>query len=136
MSRPATVGELMSSDPIVIDADAPLAEAARLLEAHRIHGLPVVDALGGLVGVISQTDMLRARTTEDLWSRWPGLRVRHLMTSPAMTIEAEADVASAAMRMEQERVHRLVVIGADGSTPIGVISTSDLVRSMLNEVPS
>jgi len=126
----------MSSDPIVIDADAPLAEAARLLEAHRIHGLPVVDALGGLVGVISQTDMLRARTTEDLWSRWPGLRVRHLMTSPAMTIEAEADVAYAAMRMEQERVHRLVVIGADGSTPIGVISTSDLVRSMLNEVPS
>jgi CBS domain-containing protein len=134
MTRTATVGELMSADPIVVGADAPLADAARLLEAHHIHGLPVVDPLGGLVGVISQTDMLRARSTEDLWSRWPGLRVRHLMTSPALTIEAEASMADAAARMERDRVHRLVVVGPDGSTPIGVISTTDLVRAMVEEV--
>lgn len=136
MPHPATVGELMSPDPVVVEADASLGEAVRLIETHHIHGLPVVDTDGALVGVISQTDMLRARTTEDLWSRWPGLRVRHLMTSPALTIAADAGVAAAAARMEQERVHRLVVVDADGTTPIGVISTSDLVRSMLDEVPS
>ena len=133
MSRTATVGELMSAEPIVVWAEAPLAEAARLLDEHHIHGLPVVDGLGGLVGVISQTDMLRARSTEELWSRWPGLRVRHLMTSPALTIEAGADVAEAASRMERERVHRLVVVGPNGSAPIGVISTTDLVRAMVEE---
>lgn len=131
-----TVGALMSTDPIVVPADAPLADAARILEKHHIHGLPVVDALGGLVGVVSQTDMLRARTTQDLWARWPGLKVRHLMTSPALTISTDAEVGEAATRMERERVHRLVVVDADGRTPIGIISTTDLVHAMLEEVPA
>lgn len=134
MNATRTVGELMSSDPIVVSADAPLADAANLLERHHIHGLPVVDALGSLVGVVSQTDMLRARTTEDLWTRWPGLRVKHLMSSPALTISADASVEEAAHRMEHERVHRLVVVGPDGDTPIGIISTTDLVHGMLEEV--
>jgi CBS domain-containing protein len=123
----------MSTDPIVVPADAPLTQAAELLERHHIHGLPVVDAFGGVVGVVSQTDMLRARTTDDLWSRWPGLRVRHLMSSPALTISADADVAEAANRMELERVHRLVVVGPDGRSPVGVLSTTDLVHGMLEE---
>lgn len=134
MTHPRTVGDLMSADPVVVPADAPLTDAARLLEVHRIHGLPVVDALGSVIGVISDTDMVRARTTEDLWSRWPGLRVRHLMTSPALTISADAELAAAARRMEHARVHRLVVVGIDGESPIGVLSTSDLVRGMLEEV--
>lgn len=133
MTRSLTVGALMSTDPIVIKADAPLTQAAELLERHHIHGLPVVDAFGGVVGVVSQTDMLRARTTDDLWSRWPGLKVRHLMSSPALTISAEADVAEAASRMELERVHRLVVVGPDGRSPVGVLSTTDLVHGMLEE---
>ena len=133
MSSP-TVGALMSSDPIVVSADAPLADAARLLEKHHVHGLPVVDALGGVVGVVSQTDMLRARTTQDLWERWPGLRVRHLMTSPALTIHADGGLAEAAALMERERVHRLVVVDADERTPIGVLSTTDLVHAMVEEV--
>ena len=131
-----TVGQLMSSNPIVVSADAAVVEAARLLEQHHVHGLPVVDALGGLVGVVSQTDMLRARATDDLWARWPGLRVRHLMTSPALTIAAEAGIAEAAARMERERVHRLIVVGPDGQTPVGIVSTTDLVHAMVEEVPA
>lgn len=133
MNRPVTVGDLMTPDPIVIGADASLADAARLLDEQRIHGLPVVNERGSLVGVVSQTDMLRARSTEDLWARWPGLRVRHLMTAPALTIGADAEVAAAAARMEQEHVHRLVVVGPDGATPIGIVSTTDLVHAMLDE---
>ncbi len=131
-----TVGSLMSRHPILVDADAPIADAARLLDEHHVHGLPVVDADGTLVGVVSQTDMLRARSTDDLWSRWPGLRVRHLMTSPALTIAAEVDVVEAARVMEREHVHRLVVVEGDGRTPIGIISTSDLVHAMLEEARS
>jgi CBS domain-containing protein len=128
-----TVRSLMSRDPIVISTDAPIAEAARMLDQYGVHGLPVVDGLGGLVGVVSQTDMVRARGTEELWQRWPGLRVHHLMTAPALTIDADAGVAEAAARMERERVHRLVVVDPDGSTPIGIVSTTDLVRAMLTE---
>jgi CBS domain-containing protein len=129
-----TVGDLMTPDPVRIQSNAPLTKAAHLLDQHRIHGLPVVDDSGALVGVVSQTDMLRARTTEYLWSGWRGLQVRHLMSTPALTVSADASLTDAASRMEEYQVHRLVVVGPDGTSPIGIVSTSDLVRAMAAEV--
>lgn len=129
-----TVGELMTYDLILVRDDEPLHHAAMLLEQHRIHGLPVVDEAGALVGVVSQTDMVRARITEQLWAGWRGLKVRHLMTSPALTVAADESVADAAQRMEANHVHRLVVVGPDGASPVGIVSTSDIVRAMVNEV--
>lgn len=127
----ASVGYLMHLDPIVIRANAPLIEAARLLDQHRIGGMPVVDAEGYLCGVLSQTDLLRARATEHLWANWPGLVVRHLMTSPAITVRPSLPVATAARLMERERVHRLVVIREDDERiPVGILSTGDLVQAM------
>src|SRR5580765_4830411 len=109
----STVGQLMSREPVVVRADAPLTDAARLFEEWRVHGLPVIDDEGALIGVISQTDMIRARTTEQLWVGWRGLRVRRLMTAPALTISADADLTDAALQMEANGVHRLVVLAAD-----------------------
>jgi CBS domain-containing protein len=131
LNAPRLVSDLMTGEPVVVRADAHLVDAAKLLDKHRISGLPVVDAVGALVGVISQTDLLRARATEYLWANWPGLRVKHLMTSPALTIHVEQGVAQAARKMERHHVHRLVVVADDDETqPIGVISASDLVRAM------
>ena len=133
---PRVVGDLMAIDPIVVQAEAPLAEAARLMEGRHVSGLPVVDGAGSLVGVISQTDLLRARATEHLWANWAGLRVRHLMTTPAVTVHRVTPLALAARRMERHHVHRLVVVDdRDEALPIGVLSTSDLVRAMA-AVPS
>ena len=120
----------MALEPIVVRADAPLGEAAKLLEGHHISGLPVVDGAGTLVGVLSQTDLLRARATEYLWANWPGLRVKHLMTAPALTVHRDQPLAIAARKMERNHVHRLVVVADNDETlPIGVIA-SDLVRAM------
>jgi CBS domain-containing protein len=130
LNPPRTVGDLMAIEPVLVRADAPLAEAAKLMEGNHISGLPVIEA-GLLVGVISQTDLLRARATEHLWANWPGLRVKHLMTSPALTIHRDQTVAIAARKMERHHVHRLVVVADDDETlAIGVLSTSDLVRAM------
>jgi CBS domain-containing protein len=130
VSEPKTVGELMTGDPIVANVDTPLADAAAMMDFHRISGLPVVDSAGSLVGVVSQTDLLHARSTESLWSAWPGLAVRHLMTHPAVTVTPDVSVEEAARLMDERRIHRLVVTGADGKTPIGVLSVSDLIRAM------
>jgi CBS domain-containing protein len=133
---PRVVGELMAADPITIEVEAPLADAARLMEEQHVSGLPVVDAAGALVGVVSQTDLLRARATEYLWANWAGLRVRHLMTSPAVTVHRQTPLALAARRMDRHHVHRLVVVDDhDDARPIGILSTSDLVRAMA-AVPS
>jgi CBS domain-containing protein len=129
-----TVGELMTRDPIVVSADTPVSEVAELLDRFGISGLPIVDWSGLLVGVVSHTDLLRARATEDLWTHWPGLAARHLMTAPALTASAETPIEEAVARMESNHVHRLVVVDDDGVTPVGVISTSDLVRAMAGRV--
>jgi CBS domain-containing protein len=125
-----TVAELMTPDPIVIQESATVQDAVRMLEEHEISGLPVIDRDGVLVGVISQTDVVRARAVDHLWERWPGLRVRHLMHSPALTADPAMSLEDAAQVMERAHVHRLVVVDEDQMTPVGVISTTDLVRAL------
>jgi CBS domain-containing protein len=130
MTVTRTVGEVMTSNPISITETASLAEAAGILDSKKITGLPVVDDNGALVGVLSQTDLVRARANQHLVSNWPGLAVGQIMTKPALTIAASATIEEAAKEMDKLRVHRLVVVDA-AATPIGIISTSDLVRSWL-----
>jgi CBS domain-containing protein len=134
MPSSGVVADHMAREPIVIRADASLSDAAALMDRGHIHGVPVVDATGALVGVLSQTDLNRARSTEYLWVNWPGLAVRHLMTSPAITIHRSTPLIVAARKMEQHQIHRLVVVeDGDDSSPIGVISMSDLIHALAEE---
>jgi CBS-domain-containing membrane protein len=129
--QPMTVGDLMTLDPIVVKANASLDDVAALLDHHHISGVPVVDGAGSLVGVVSQTDLVRARSTAYLWANWPGLAVRHLMTSPAVTVRRSTPIAIAAARMERQHIHRLVVVADDDETlPIGILSMTDLVHAI------
>lgn len=131
---PALVADRMALDPIVIHVDASLTQAAQVMDGNHVHGLPVVDHTGALVGVLSQTDLNRARTTEYLWVNWPGLAVRHLMTSPAITIHRSTPLIVAARKMEQHGIHRLVVVeDGDETTPVGVLSMTDLIHALAQE---
>jgi CBS domain-containing protein len=130
----ALVADHMARNPIVIRADASLSDAAAMMDRGHVHGLPVVDATGALVGVLSQTDLNRARSTEYLWVNWPGLAVRHLMTSPAIVIHRSTPLIVAARKMEQHQIHRLVVVeDGDDTSPIGIISMSDLIHALAEE---
>jgi CBS domain-containing protein len=125
-----TVGELMSIEPITIAVDEPIGAAEKLMSRRSITGLPVVDRAGRLQGVLSQTDIVRALASGQPLASWPGLAVRHLMTSPALTIRLDESLLVAAKLMEKHHVHRLVVVAPDGEHPVGVLSTTDLVRAL------
>jgi CBS domain-containing protein len=125
------VGNLMTLDPIVIAPDEPAAEAERLMKTFRISGLPVVDK-EELAGVVSQADLIVARSSEMIGAQWERIRVRHLMTSPAITVHATVTLAHAAKLMIQRHIHRLVVVGDDGE-PIGVLTTLDLLRALTED---
>ncbi len=125
------VGNLMTLDPITISPDEPAHEAERILKTYRVSGLPVVEG-GVVVGVLSQTDLLTARSSELISGNWPRLRVRHLMTRPAMTVEATCTVTCAAREMIEHHIHRLVVVD-DGGAAIGVVTPLDLLRVLLDE---
>jgi CBS domain-containing protein len=124
------VADVMAIDPVIVDVDAPLEDAAHLLHAYSITGLPVVDAEGSLVGVISQTDLLGILDSSlgRLIRTSPtGLRVGELMSSPAITIPLTGSLLDAARLMVDSRVHRLVATDDDGH-PVGVLSAIDFVR--------
>jgi CBS domain-containing protein len=125
------VGNLMTLDPIVIDPDAPASEAERLLKTYRVSGLPVVHDTE-VVGVVSQSDLMVARSSELISAHWDRLRVRHLMSVPAVTVHASATLTWAARQMVERHIHRLVVIGDDGS-PIGVVTPLDMLRSVIRD---
>jgi CBS domain-containing protein len=130
MTEPRKVGDVMTPDPVSISEAASLAEAANLLDSRKISGMPVVDLNGSLVGVLSQTDLIRAQANPQFHDKWRGLPVGEIMTKPALTILSTAGLDEAARLMGERRVHRLVVTDA-AATPIGIISASDLVRSLL-----
>ncbi|HEX5467221.1 MAG TPA: CBS domain-containing protein [Candidatus Limnocylindrales bacterium] len=123
-----SVADVMTEEPVTVAAEENPAQAAHLMDVHHVSALPVVDDHGTLAGLLSQTDLMRARTTAALWQRWPTLQGRDLMTAPALTVAMDASIVDAARTMEAEHVHRLVVTGADDQMPVGVVSVSDLVR--------
>ena len=59
--RTAMIADLMTRNPRTIGADQLAAEAARLMETHKISGLIVVDREGRAVGALNIHDLLRAR---------------------------------------------------------------------------
>ena len=128
-SNEPTVANLMTGNPVVVMEDDAVAGVAELLAGYEITGLPVVDSADRLVGVISQTDLVRLRGSDLPWTGWHGLMVRDLMTKPAKTIAGSAPLDEAARRMTAEHVHRLVVVD-NRRAPIGVISESDIVREI------
>jgi CBS domain-containing protein len=125
------VGNLMTIDPVVIRADAPASEAERLLKAHRVSGLPVVNG-EATAGVISQTDLMVARSSGMISGNWERVLVRHLMTAPAVTVHTGTTLARAAHLMVTRHIHRLVVVD-DEDVPIGVVSSLDLLRVLVKD---
>jgi CBS domain-containing protein len=125
------VGNLMTIDPVVIAADAQASEAERLLKTHRVSGLPVVSG-DAIAGVISQTDLVVARSSGMISGNWERVLVRHLMTAPAVTVHTGTTLARAAQLMVTRHIHRLVVVD-DEDVPIGVVSSLDLLRVLVKD---
>ena len=125
------VKDVMTRDVISVEPSLPLRDAAALLVAHRISGMPVVTD-GAVVGVISKRDVLfkeqrplevdgwRARLIDPLIARKSSKRdarlVSEAMTAPAVTIGPGTRLAIAARRMLEEGVSRLPVVANVGSS--------------------
>lgn len=123
------VADLMTIDPVVIADDAPIEEAERLMRRYRVSGLPVINAHGILVGVISQTDFMHLDSPDVrslIRGAGSGFRVGEVMSRPPVTVPMTSGLTDAARRMVAEQIHRLVVVD-DHQRPRGVLSAIDYV---------
>ena len=98
-------------------------------QAFHMSGLPVVDRQGALIGVLSRTDLM-ALAGDPRFDAWQGKSIVATMTAPGLTVDADAPLTDAAARMKEHRVHRLVVVESKDGHPIGILSTTDLVRAV------
>ncbi len=125
------VRDLMRPSLITCPPGTRLGEAAALLVRHHVHAIVVADPTGLQQGVVSDTDLLAGEWLSNDAASLEAMRnltAQEIMSTPVMTIDADAPAAQAAARMQAERVHRLVVTEMERG--IGVISVSDLVASL------
>lgn len=119
------VGDLMVAGVVSLNPDDTIGRARELMLGLGIHGLPVVDQVGVVVGFV---------TSSDLVEEWPfGEPVSTIMSRRVHAVETSNTVAEAAARMLDERVHHLVV--NRGGRPVGVISSFDLLAPLAGRDP-
>jgi len=114
--------DIMTRTVVTVTEQTLLEEAARLLDAHQITGLPVVDAEGRLTGILSQSDLIRRTRWIGAWS--PDL-VCQVMSRNVITVSPTEPLASLCQRMVEHRIHRVVVM--EGEAIRGILTTLDIL---------
>lgn len=123
-----TAGDLMSRDLVSVSQETPMREAGRLLLLHQISGLPVVEADGTCVGVLSTTDFLRWQITNVEQS--PTGEVGQYMTLDPATVTADTPLTELAQRMADAHIHRVLVVDRLYRL-VGIISSTDVLAGIV-----
>jgi CBS domain-containing protein len=139
--------DVMTWGTITVEPDASVTRAVRLMLQNRISGLPVVDAEGQLVGMVTEGDFLRRGElgTKRQRPRWlefllgpgrlaaeyvhaSGQKVGEVMTPEPKTITPETSLDEVVRLMERHRVKRLPVV-QDGKL-VGIVSRANLLHAL------
>ncbi|MET9390270.1 CBS domain-containing protein [Streptomyces sp. NPDC006624] len=125
-----SVGEVMTRNVVQARRTTPFKEVVRLLDQHRISGLPVLDDDDKVLGVVSGTDLVRAQAQRADRDPSAAVTAADVMSSPAITVHPEQSVPDAARLMERRGVERLPVVDEEDRL-IGIATRRDLLRVFL-----
>lgn len=139
--------DVMSTPVISVTEDASVADVARLLLSKGISGVPVLDAGGRLVGIVSEGDLVRrvesgTERTPSWWLRvfgdgedqvreyakTHGRRVRDVMSREVTTVREETPIAEIAELLERRRIKRVPVVRGD--EVVGIVSRANLLQAL------
>jgi len=138
------IEDFMTRRVVTVTPDTSILAAAKLMLENHISGLPVVDTSAHVVGIISESDLLRDDGKGVDGSPWLQMmvgpdalsgepaqlgarKVGDVMTRGPVTIAPNASIAQACRLMEQHGIKRLPVVEND--TLVGLIARADLVRA-------
>jgi len=137
--------DIMTPRVITISSEATIAEAIRLMLQNHISGLPVVDAAGNLVGLVTEGDFLRRAedNTEKRRAHWlefilgpgrlatdyvrtHGRKVGEVMSRTPVTAEENTPVEKIVSLMETKRIKRVPIVRAN--KVVGIVSRANLLH--------
>jgi len=147
--------QIMTRSVATVAPDATILEAANIMLRQHVSGLPVVDAAGKLVGIVSEGDFIRRSEigTQRKRGRWlkfllgagltatdyvheRGRKVSEVMTTDPITVAEDATLEQIVTSMETNSVKRLPVMRCDKL--VGIVSRANLlqaVASLAREIP-
>lgn len=125
---------IMSTDVVTIGVDDNLGTARKLMHEHKIRHLPVVDAHGELVGLVTTTNVLAATDSflrdDDSKLHPEKIAVGDVMVSDVISVDEHAGIRQAAMFLEKHRIGCLPVV-TDGELR-GIVTDTDFVGVAIN----
>ncbi|MEU1305276.1 CBS domain-containing protein [Streptomyces shenzhenensis] len=140
---PHRVSEVMTRAVVAVGREAPFKDIVERMKQWKVSALPVVEGDGRVIGVVSEADLLpkeefrdddpdrftQRRRLSDL-AKAGALTAAELMSTPAVSVRADATLAEAARIMALRQVKRLPVVTAEGLLD-GVVSRGDLLKVFL-----
>ncbi len=149
------VAEIMDADPVTVGVDATLEEVVRKLQEHDVNGLPVVNAGGRCVGMITEADLVIGdeegdlhvphyielfggliflegmRHFEERLKKATAARAQDLMTEDPVTIGPEATAKEAAHVISAKHHNRLPVV--EHGRLVGLVTRVDVLESLARD---
>ncbi|MFE6427270.1 CBS domain-containing protein [Streptomyces rochei] len=140
---PHIVSDVMTHTVVAVGRDAPFRDVVQLMQEWKISAVPVLAGEGRVIGVVSEADLLLKEEFRDSdpdritqMHRLPdlakagGMTAADVMSTPAVTVHADATLTQAARVMAQRKVKRLPVVDDKGLLE-GVVSRADLLKVFL-----
>jgi CBS domain-containing protein len=143
--------DVMVRDVVTVHPGTDVAEAIKLMSEHDVSALPVVDAAGKLVGVLSEADLIHrveistekhrpwwleavtaASTLATEFAKSHGKKVGEIMTPGTITVSEDTSLAEIAGLMERKRIKRVPVV--KDSKLVGIVSRSNLIQALASVV--
>jgi PAS domain S-box-containing protein len=121
--RDVRVAEIMSHPVESVSPDVSVFDASQFVTRNRIKRLPIVED-GRLVGIVTQTDLVRALTSSGMWDS-----VAEIMTPDLVGVPRDALLAEAAEVMHSHDVS--CVLAMEGDRPVGVLTKKDVLKRVI-----
>jgi acetoin utilization protein AcuB len=131
------VRERMTTDVITISPDADVETAYDLMKRHNIRRLPVVDANGALIGIVTDRDVRQvlipwksSKEEREFYYFASEVTIGEIMTSDVVTIRPDTDISEVARLIHTHKIGGLPVV-EDANKVVGMITAMDILAMFI-----
>lgn len=146
-----TAKDIMTKDVVTVSLDMPVEDLASILCEKKISGAPVLDATGGLFGVVTESDLIdqakklhiptvvtildsvifleKPGRFEQEIKKMAGRSVKDICAKSAITVTLDTPLEELASIMAEKKMHTLPVV--DQGRLVGVVGKSDIIRTLI-----